>query len=217
LTYGSEIIYTEIISNGIEVVAIMRVAIYLRCSTKKQSVDNQRAELLSVCSRNDWEVVGEYLDYGISGAKGRDKRQGLDDLMKGVIRKEFDMVVVWSLDRLGRSLADLVGILGDLQAKGIQFYSHKQGMDTSTPTGRMIFHMAGMFAEVERDLIRERVMFGMEKAKERGVQFGRKPISKDKVDSIIKLRKEGFGMTKIAKTLGVGGGVVNRICNEMEA
>jgi DNA invertase Pin-like site-specific DNA recombinase len=127
-----------------------RVAIYLRVSTAKQDTDNQRRELEVVAERSGWEVVRIYEDAGISGAKGRDKRPGLDSMMKAVNSKRFDMVAAWSVDRLGRSLTDLLGILQGLHDKGVDLFLHQQGIDTSTTAGRAMFQMLGVFAEFER-------------------------------------------------------------------
>src|SRR5215468_4325383 len=135
----------------------MRAALYLRVSTDGQTVENQRRELLAVAKRHGWEIGGEFIDHGISGAKGRDRRPGLDRLLKGVARREFDMVAAWSVDRLGRSLQHLVGLLGELHAKRVDLYLHQQGLDTSTPAGKALFQMMGVFAEFERAMTVERV------------------------------------------------------------
>jgi DNA invertase Pin-like site-specific DNA recombinase len=116
-------------------------------------------------SRHGWEIAGEFVDRGISGAKGRDRRPGLDRLLKGVARREFDMVAAWSVDRLGRSLQHLVELLGKLHAKGVDLYLHLQGLDTSTPSGRCMFQMLDVFAEFERALIQERVRAGLARAR----------------------------------------------------
>ena len=137
---------------------IKRVALYVRVSTDHQSVKNQQIELQAVAERHNWQVVAVFKDQGISGAKGRDQRPGLDKLLQAVARKEFDLVAAWSVDRLGRSLIDLVGILQEFHAKGVDLYLHQQGLDTSTPSGRAMFQMLGVFAEFERSMIRERVM-----------------------------------------------------------
>jgi predicted site-specific integrase-resolvase len=126
------------------------VAIYLRVSTSKQDTDNQRRELEAVAKRSGWEVVRVYQDAGISGAKGRDQRPGLDAMMKAVNAKEFDMVATWSVDRLGRSLTDLLSILQGLHDKGVGLFLHQQGLDTSTTAGKAMFQMLGVFAEFER-------------------------------------------------------------------
>ena len=115
-------------------------AIYARVSTRNgQTTENQLRELRAVAERHGWEVVETYIDDGVSGAKGRDQRPGLNDLLKGVARREFDVVAAWSVDRLGRSLQDLIGTLNELRAKNVDLYLHKQGLDTSTPAGKADF------------------------------------------------------------------------------
>ena len=126
-----------------------RVAIYLRVSTSKQDTENQLRELSAVADRSGWEIWKVYEDAGISGAKGRDQRPGLEAMMKAVNAREFDMVATWSVDRLGRSLTDLLGILQDLQEKGVDLFLHQQGLDTSTTAGKAMFQMLGVFAEFE--------------------------------------------------------------------
>src|ERR1700693_3948937 len=127
-----------------------RVAIYLRVSTSKQDTENQLLELSAVADRSGWDIWKVYEDAGISGAKGRDKRPGLDAMMMAVNAKQFDMVAAWSVDRLGRSLTDLLGILQGLQDKGVDLFLHQQGLDTSTTAGKALFQMLGVFAEFER-------------------------------------------------------------------
>ena len=153
-----------------------RVAIYLRVSTSKQDTDNQRRELEAVAARSGWDVVRVYEDAGISGAKGRDKRPGLDAMLKAVNAKEFDMVTAWSVDRLGRSLTDLLGILQGLHDKGVDLFLHQQGLDTSTTAGKAMFQMLGVFAEFERGIIRERVNAGLARAKVKGTKLGRRTV-----------------------------------------
>ncbi len=152
-----------------------RVAIYARVSTDGQTVDNQLAELRTVADRHGWEVVTTHVDEGVSGAKGRERRPGFDALCTAVARREVDMVAAWSVDRLGRSLRDLVTFLGELQAKDVDLYLHVQGLDTSTPVGRAMFGMLWVFAEFERCLIQERVRAGLERARARGKRLGRPP------------------------------------------
>jgi DNA invertase Pin-like site-specific DNA recombinase len=194
-----------------------RVALYLRVSTGEQTVENQKRELEAVAARHDWNVVEVFEDAGISGAKGRDKRPGLDRLLKAVARREVDMVAAWSVDRLGRSLQDLLGVLGDLHAKGIDLFLHQQGLDTSTPSGRAMFQMLGVFAEFERAMIRERVMAGLSRAKAEGTQLGRRRLEDtdaDKVAAIMAARAKGTGLRRIARELGVGVGTVLRVTGE---
>ena len=124
-----------------------RIALYLRVSTTEQTVDNQQRELEAVAEWHGWNVVAVFTDAGISGTKGRDKRPGYDRLCLGIARREFDQVAAWSVDRLGRSLQNLVAFLGELHAKGIDLYLHQQGLDTSTPAGRAMFQMLGVFSD----------------------------------------------------------------------
>lgn len=192
-----------------------RVALYARVSTDRQSTENQLRELRDAAARHGWEVVAEFVDRGISGAKGRQERPQLDALLRGVARKEFDLVASWSVDRLGRSLMHLVELLGELHAKGIGLYLHQQGIDTTTPGGKALFQMAGVFAEFEREMIRERVRAGLAKARAKGTKTGN-PIGRPTVDTKVEdrirtLRAEGLGMVKIAKTAGCGVSTVQRV------
>ena len=187
-----------------------RVAIYARVSTDKQTTDNQRRELEAVAARSGWDVVRVFEDV-ISGAKGRDKRPGLDAMLKAVNAREFDMVAAWSVDRLGRSLTGLLAILQALHDKGVDLFLHQQGLDTSTSAGKAMFQMLGVFAEFEREIIRERVNAGLARAKARGVRLGRRPVKPSVEARIRELRTEGMGLLKIGKTLGVGTSVVQRV------
>jgi DNA invertase Pin-like site-specific DNA recombinase len=184
-----------------------RVAIYLRVSTAKQDTDNQLRELEAVAARSGWEVVRIFEDAGISGAKGRDERPGLDSMMKAVNAKRFDMVAAWSLDRLGRSLTDLLGILQGLHDKGVDLFLHQQGIDTSTTAGRAMFQMPGVFAEFERG-IRERINAGLARARQNGTKLGRRRVKPSVEARIREQRAKGDGILKIARTLGVGTSVV---------
>jgi DNA invertase Pin-like site-specific DNA recombinase len=195
-----------------------RAAIYARVSTRNgQTTENQLRELKAVARRHGWEVVTIYTDDGVSGAKSRDQRPGLDDLLKGVARKEFDVVAAWSVDRLGRSLQDLIATLNELKAKGVDLYLHKQGLDTSTPAGKAMFQMLGVFAEFEREIIAERIHAGLARAREEqenGVERkhkdGRlkKPIGRPERftevrDRVLALKEQGLGSRRIAGQLGV--------------
>lgn len=188
-----------------------RVGIYLRVSTDSQTTLNQRLELEAVAKRSGWEVVGVYEDAGISGAKGRDKRPGFDRLLKDATARKVDMIAAWSVDRLGRSLQDLVAFLGELQSLRCDLYLHQQALDTSTPSGRAMFQMLGVFAEFERGMIRERVNAGLARAKARGVKLGRRPVKTAVEARIRALKAEGMGILKIGKTLGIGTSVVQRV------
>ncbi len=151
----------------------MNVAIYLRVSTSGQTVDNQRLELQRVAAARGWQIVAEFADEGVSGAKGRDRRPAFDKLLKGATRHDFDMVAAWSIDRLGRSLADLAALLVELQSLGVGIYLHQQAIDSSTPGGRALLQMAGVFAEFERAMLIERVNAGLARAKQHGTRSGK--------------------------------------------
>jgi DNA invertase Pin-like site-specific DNA recombinase len=191
-----------------------KVAIYLRVSTDSQTTDNQRRELEAVAKRSGWQIVKTYEDAGISGAKGRDERPGLD-AMKAVNAKEFQMVAAWSVDRLGRSLTDLLAILQALHDKGVDLFLHQQGLDTSTTAGRAMFQMLGVFAEFERGIIRERVNAGLARAREKGIVLGRPSTAPAIEKRIRSLRAKRMGILKIGRTLGIGTSVVQRVVNEM--
>ena len=197
-----------------------RVALYLRVSTSEQTTKNQRRELNAVAKRHGWEVVLVFEDAGISGAKGRDGRPGYDAMMKAITRREIDMVAAWSVDRLGRSLTDLLDFLRELHAKDVDWFLHQQGLDTSTPSGRAMFQMMGVFAEFERAMIRERVLAGLARARAEGKALGRKRLEEtdsEKVAAIRLLRGEGTGLRKISRKLGVGVGTVIRVLDEASA
>jgi DNA invertase Pin-like site-specific DNA recombinase len=188
-----------------------RIALYLRVSTSKQDTENQRRELEAVAKRSGWQVVRVFEDAGISGAKGRNERPGLDALLKAVNAREFDLVAAWSVDRLGRSLTDLLSILQHLKDKGVDLFLHQQGLDTSTTAGKAMFQMLGVFAEFERGIIRERVNAGLARAKAKGTKLGRRPVAPAVEARIRGLRSKGMGILKIGKTLGVGTSVVQRV------
>jgi len=189
-----------------------RVAIYTRVSTGGQTTANQLRELRAVAERLGHQVVAEFGDEGISGAKGRDQRPGLNSLLEGVTRRDFDKVMAWSVDRLGRSLPDLLTFMGELKAKGVDLYLHQQSLDTSTPAGKAMFQMLGVFSEFEREIIRERINSGLARAKTQGKKLGRPRVDEAKRSAKIqKLRKQGIGILKIARKLGIGVSVVQRV------
>jgi len=197
--------------------AAKRVALYARVSTNAQATDNQLLQLRKVAKRHGWQIVAEYVDQGISGAKGRLDRPQFDALLKAVTRKEFDMVAAWSVDRLGRSLQDLLGFLIDLQAKRVDLYLHQQALDTSTPTGKAMFQLCGVFAELERSIIQERVKAGLERARARGKKLGRPRASAAVERRIRELSAKGMGKGKIARTLGVGVSLTQRVLSPAAA
>jgi DNA invertase Pin-like site-specific DNA recombinase len=189
-----------------------RVALYLRVSTDGQTTTNQQAELEAVAKRSGWDVVEVYKDHGISGAKGRDGRPAFDRLCQDATRRKFDVVAAWSVDRLGRSLQDLIGFLNELHAVGVDLYLHQQAVDTTTPAGKALFQMLGVFAEFERSLIRARVLAGLKRARAAGKTLGR-----PKVEAGVELaiRAQLKGGKKIAAELGVGTSTVQRVRAEM--
>src|SRR5215469_12581333 len=192
-----------------------RAALYLRVSTDGQTVDNQRIALEAICEQRGWRVVDVYSDNGVSGAKGRHQRPGLDTMLKDAARGRFDVVLAWALDRMGRSLIDLLDTLGELDAASVALVLHQQAIDTTTPAGRMFFQVMGAFAEFERGMIRSRVNAGLARARARGVKLGRPRVSA-RTETAIKTRLEaGQGMLKVAKVLGVGVSTVQRVKAEL--
>ncbi len=189
----------------------MRVAIYARVSTDEQTAENQVRELTAWADRAGHEIIHIYDDNGISGAKSREYRKEFDKLLKGAVRREFDIVAALSVDRLGRSLQDLIGFLQELHGAGVDLYLHQQALDTSTPSGRAMFQMMGVFAEFERSMISERVKSGLARAKSNGKILGRPKVSKQREAQILKLREDGMGILKIGKELGVGTSTVQRV------
>ena len=190
-----------------------RAAIYARVSTRNghQDPETQLLALRQVAERAGWQIAGKYVDHGISGAKGRDKRPEFDRLLKDATRRQFDIVMAWSVDRLGRSLQDLVAFLGDLHAQGVDLYLHIQGIDTTTPGGKALFQMMGVFAEFERAIIQERVCAGLAKARAQGKRLGRPKVPSSVERSIQAARAAGKGQLAIARELRVGVGTVRRV------
>jgi DNA invertase Pin-like site-specific DNA recombinase len=183
------------------------VAVYIRVSTVHQNSDNQLHELERVAALRGWNIVATFRDDGISGAKGRDQRPALDQLLKAATKREFDLIAVWSIDRLGRSLQHLVTTVNDLHAQGVQLYFHQQAIDTTTPSGKLMFGVFASFAEFERDLIRERIKLGLEKARKDGRRLGRpSSVTESTRAAIVELYKKGMSPKKISQTLRCGVG-----------
>src|SRR5262245_54764835 len=192
-----------------------RAAIYVRVSTDKQTVENQIRALREIAERRGWEVVEEYHDAGISGAKGRDQRPGLDRMLKDASRRRFDVVMAWAIDRLGRSLIDLLGTIQGLETSGVDLLLEQQAIDTTTPAGKLMFQVTGAFAEFERSMIRQRVNAGLRRAIEQGKQLGRPRIDEAIEKRIQSHLRKGTGILKVARLVGVGTGTVQRIKDEM--
>ena len=194
-----------------------RAALYLRVSTDQQTTDNQERELREIATRTGWEIVEVYKDHGISGAKSRDKRPAFDALCKDASRRRFDVVMAWSVDRLGRSLQDLIGFLSELHALGIDLFLHQQGIDTTTPAGKAMFQMMGVFAEFERAMIRDRVNSGLARARAEGKTLGRPKLADRSESTIRDALANGDSIRKVATACKVSVGTVHRIKAEMAA
>jgi DNA invertase Pin-like site-specific DNA recombinase len=171
--------------------------------------------LTIICASGACGSCEEFVDAGISGAKGREKRPGFDRLLKAVTRRKIDVVAAWSVDRLGRSLQDLVGFLGELKGAGVDLYLDRQGVDTSTPAGKALFQMLGVFAEFERSIMQERIAAGIARARAQGTRSG-KPIGRARIApareaAIRAALASGKGILKVARELGTGSSVVQRI------
>ena len=191
---------------------VSRAALYVRVSTDAQTLENQIRELRQVAERRGWDVVEVYRDAGISGAKGRNGRPGLDTKLKDASRRKFDIVKAWAIDRLGRSLSDLLDTIQHLEACGVDLYLDQQAIDTTTPMGKLVFQLTGAFAEFERTMIRQRIKAGLKRAVAQGVKLGR-----PKIDSATerKVRRQlAKGILKVARSLGIGTGTVQRIASE---
>ena len=195
-----------------------RAAFYLRVSTDGQSTDNQRIVLAEVAQHRGWQVVQVYEDAGISGAAGRDKRAAFDRMLKDAARRRFDVLMVAAVDRLGRSTATVSVALADLAASGVEPYCHREGMDGTTPYGRAMLNMASVFAELERDLIRDRVKAGIARVRalpdghaEGKKKHGRPPLPDKVRDRVRAMRAEGVPMRRIAADCGVALSTVQKV------
>jgi DNA invertase Pin-like site-specific DNA recombinase len=208
-----------------------RAALYARVSTDHQTVENQVVELRQVAERREWQVAEVYKDAGISGAKGRDQRPGLDAMLKDASRRKFDVVMVWAIDRLGRSLIDLLGTIQHLEACGVDLYLDQQALDTTTPMGKLLFQVTGAFAEFERTMIRQRVNAGLSviKAKIRregrftskaGIvryRLGRPGAEPEKIAHARAELAKSVGIGKVARLTGLGTGTVHKLKRTMAA
>src|SRR5215831_7036845 len=206
-----------------------RVAIYVRVSTDNQNTKSQRQELEAWAERAGHTVVKVFEDQGISGAKGRDKRPAFDALLKAAVRREVDLIAVWSSDRLGRSLSHLVEVLQTIRDTGTGLYIHTQSVDTTTPAGRAMFGMLGIFSEFEREMIVARVNAGLARARDaigRNGHFiskagkvrkrlGRPDADPKKLEQARRELANGTGVLKTAKLVGLGTGTVQRLKQSM--
>ena len=191
---------------------VRKVAIYCRVSTLDQTVDNQLIELRDHCSKMGWEITKEYSDEGLSGTLSREKRPALNSLIKDAYRKRFDAVVCWDISRIGRSMKELVLFLSDMKDRDIGIVSVHQGFDTSTTMGEMMFQFVGILSSWEREMIRERTLAGLERAKSEGKTLGRKKVVNDEITSqIVELRNAKKSIRAIASEGGVSRGTVSNV------
>lgn len=190
----------------------MKAIIYARVSTSQQTVENQLIELRAAAHRMGWHIVEEICDSGISGSKGRNQRPGFDKLFQMVQRKQVDVVMSWSIDRLGRSLQDLVGFMKEVQGACVDLYIHQQAINTATPAGRMVFGIFSALGEYERELIRERINAGLARAKAEGKKLGRPTRVNEAVKTSVRMLNErGLTVRQIAKSLGIGVGTTHKL------
>jgi DNA invertase Pin-like site-specific DNA recombinase len=194
-----------------------RVAIYTRVSTDRQTTENQLAALREWAARAGHTVVALYEDRGISGAKGRDKRPQFDAMLKAAVRRDFDIVAVWSTDRLARSLIDLIEALQTIRASKAALFIHSQGLDTSTPAGRMVYQVLGSIAEFERELIIARVNAGLARARAQGKRLGRPSLSTRKCDAIRTALRSGSSVRDAVRATGASVGSVAAVRKELLA
>ena len=189
-----------------------KVALYLRVSTLDQTIDNQLLELRDHCKKMGWEIVKEYADEGLSGTLSREKRPQLNAMMKDAYRKRFDLVVCWDISRLGRSMKELVLLLADMKEKNVGICSVRQGFDTSTSMGEIMFQFVGILSSWERDMIAERTLAGLARAKSQGKTLGRRKITNDSMTAkVVELRNAKKSIRAIASEVGVSRGTVSNI------
>lgn len=186
----------------------MKVAIYARVSTKDQTAENQLQDLRRYCGSRGWEISKEFVDHAISGTK--DDRPALRELMDCARKRLVDAVLVWRFDRFARSVKHLVNALAELNELGIDFVSYSEALDTSTSQGRLMFHLLGLMAEFERDLIVERINAGLRRAKAEGKEFGR-PWPKLNAEKIRYMRELGASLRQIGREFGVTAPTILRV------
>jgi DNA invertase Pin-like site-specific DNA recombinase len=197
----------------------VRAAIYLRVSTTDgQTTENQRLVLARVGAHRGWEIVQTYEDAGISGAKGRDQRPAFNQMLKDAVRRKFDVLMVWSIDRLGRSVLHVASAMAEMDAAGVALYSDQQAIDSTSPFGKAMMQMACVFGELEREMIRARVRAGLNRVREQGIKrLGRPPVGRKIEETIRRQLGAGHGILKVAKLVGCGSGTVQRVKRQMAA
>jgi DNA invertase Pin-like site-specific DNA recombinase len=193
------------------VVRTKRVGLYLRVSTAGQTVENQRQDLERVVQQRGWQLAEVYVDHGISGAKGRDKRPAFDRMCKDAAQGKLDVVAAWSIDRLGRSLQHVSNFMAELLEQNVALYLHQQNVDGTTSSGKAMLGMATVFAAFERDITIERINAGLARARAQGKHLGRPRVDSKVETKIRSMRSEGLGKLKIARELGIGVSTVQRV------
>jgi len=189
-----------------------KVACYFRCSTSEQRTDNQKIEVREYCERMGWNIVKEYEDEGLSETLSRNKRPAFNNMIKDAYRKKFDLVVVWDISRLGRSMNQLIIFLSDMQDRDIGICSVRQGFDSSTQMGAIMYSFVSILSSWEREMIRERTLAGLERAKREGKTLGRKPVTNPEMtQKIIQLRSEKKSLRAIASEVGVSAGTIRKV------
>ncbi len=194
----------------------MKTAIYARVSTDHQTTENQLRDLTETGGRLGWDIIHTFVDDGISGSKGRDKRPAFNQMMQAVNRREIDLVAAWSVDRLSRSLSDLVGFMDDLRSRDIGLYLHQQNLDTTTPSGRAMLGLLGVFAEFEIATTRSRVIAGQQRARAQGKRIGRPPLQGYKMKEVRQHLISGKSIRQTAKLVGCSVGMVHRIKHDQD-
>jgi DNA invertase Pin-like site-specific DNA recombinase len=194
---------------------VKRAAMYVRVSTDRQTVENQVGALNKVAEARGWEIVTTFRDEGISGAKGRADRPGLDEMLKQAQRGKFDVVMAWAIDRLGRSLVDLLQTIESLKACSVDLYLDQQSIDTTTPAGKLMLQMCGAFAEFERSMLQARIHAGLKRAVANGKKLGRPLNDPQAIERAQDALGRGLGINRVAKLVGLSNGTVHRIKEEM--
>jgi DNA invertase Pin-like site-specific DNA recombinase len=191
----------------------IKCAIYVRVSTKSQDTDNQLQPLKEYAQRCGYEVVGVYEDKGVSGIKS--SRPSLDMMVLDARRRRFSMILAWSIDRVGRNMTHLCSFVDEMNQLGVNLYFHQSSIDTTTSVGKMFFHIISSVASFERELIRERVIAGLERAKSNGVVLGRPTQMNEGMKSAIKILKEkGVGVRETCRQLGIGSATYYKVVRE---
>jgi DNA invertase Pin-like site-specific DNA recombinase len=194
-----------------------QAAIYVRVSTDRQTVENQTGRLTQIAEARGWRIVQTFSDAGVSGTNGRTERPGFDKMLKDAQRHRFDVVMVWAIDRIGRSLIDLLGTIQHLEAHGVDLYLDQQAIDTTTPSGKLMFQVTGAFAEFERAMIRQRIHAGLKRAVANGKTLGRPLNDRNALEKAKLALCGGLGINKVAKQVGLSNSTVARLKAEILA